>query len=155
MVEEEDIPTTQAPNINEYIRKKSKIGKSQISPEEQDEMQRLSMGLGKRDASARATSAMAKYYASIQKYSMTEEEKRKKTVEEVEEQIRHFEKVIKVPWFLLMPDSKYMQKWDIVTMFALVFTALVTPYEVALLTTKIDGLFFVNRGIDIIFVKDM
>jgi hypothetical protein len=134
MVEEEDIPTTQAPNINEYIRKKSKIGKSQISPEEQDEMQRLSMALGKRDASARATSAMAKYYASIQKYSMTEEEKRKKTVEEVEEQIRHFE---------------------IVTMFALVFTALVTPYEVALLTTKIDGLFFVNRGIDIIFVKDM
>ena len=155
MVEEEDIPTTQAPNINEYIRKKSTIGKSQISPEEQDEMQRLSMALGKRDASARATSAMAKYYGSIQKYSMTEEEKRKKTVEEVEEQIRHFEKVIKVPWFLLMPDSKYMQKWDIVTMFALVFTALVTPYEVALLTTKIDGLFFVNRGIDIIFVKDM
>ena len=45
MVEEEDIPTTQAPNINEYIRKKSKIGKSQISPEEQDEMQRLSMAL--------------------------------------------------------------------------------------------------------------
>ena len=64
MVEEEDIPTTQAPNINEYIRKKSKIGKSQISPEEQDEMQRLSMALGKRDASARATSAMAKYHAS-------------------------------------------------------------------------------------------
>ena len=82
-------------------------------------------------------------------------ELREAQVEEVEEQIRHFEKVIKVPWFLLMPDSKYMQKWDIVTMFALVFTALVTPYEVALLTTKIDGLFFVNRGIDIIFVKDM
>ena len=32
-----------------------------------------------------------------------------------------------------MPDSKYVQRWDLVTMLALLFTAFVTPYEVALL----------------------
>ncbi len=37
---------------------------------------------------------------------------------------------------------------------ALVFTALVTPYEVAFLVPTWDGLFAVNRLIDLVFLKD-
>ena len=36
-------------------------------------------------------------------------------------------------------------KWDVCMMSALLFTALVTPYEIALLPTMLNGLFFINR----------
>lgn len=61
----------------------------------------------------------------------------------------------RAPMLIIMPDSKFMQNWDFVTLFALIFTAIVTPYEVALLETEINGLFFVNRMIDTIFIWDM
>ena len=44
--------------------------------------------------------------------------------------IRAMTERVAVPRFLLMPDSRYMQRWDLVTMVALLFTAFVTPYEV-------------------------
>ena len=57
--------------------------------------------------------------------------------------------------FLLDPNQKFMRQWDVVTMVALLFTATVTPYEVALLETELDALFFVNRLVDLVFVSDM
>ena len=56
-----------------------------------------------------------------------------------------------------------MQRWDLITLVALIFTAFVTPYEVALLESEAeyfdlttwDLLFTVNRLIDLIFLKDM
>ena len=39
----------------------------------------------------------------------------------------------RVPKLLILPDSRYMQRWDVVTIVALLFTAVVTPFEVALL----------------------
>mmetsp|Transcript_12460 Transcript_12460/g.15786 ORF Transcript_12460/g.15786 Transcript_12460/m.15786 type:complete len:770 (-) Transcript_12460:153-2462(-) len=53
------------------------------------------------------------------------------------------------------PESSYVHTWDSFVLCALIFTALVTPYEVALLTTELNALFFVNRIIDAIFIKDM
>ena len=38
------------------------------------------------------------------------------------------------------------------TMVCLVFTAVVTPVEVAFLSTKVNGLFVVNRIVDAVFV---
>lgn len=52
-------------------------------------------------------------------------------------------------------NSKFLSRWDPVVMSALCFTALVTPYEVALLDTSFDPLFVVNRLIDSVFVVDM
>jgi len=52
-------------------------------------------------------------------------------------------------------DSKYVKRWDSFVLAALIFTAIVTPYEVAFLETKGDALFWINRLIDLIFVKDM
>ena len=64
---------------------------------------------------------------------------------------------------LILPDSAYMQRWDLITLTALIFTAFVTPYEVALLDSDCDyfnvmtwdALFAANRIIDLVFFKDM
>ena len=45
--------------------------------------------------------------------------------------------------------------WDGLTSIALLFTATVTPYEVALLQPVFDPLFIVNRVVDGIFAIDV
>ena len=62
--------------------------------------------------------------------------------------------VVQSSW-VIMPSVWWMGYWDIATSLALVFTALVTPYEVAMLETRLDGLFVVNRLIDLIFYVDI
>ena len=56
---------------------------------------------------------------------------------------------------VILPDVWWMGYWDLTTGLALVFTALVTPYEVAMLETSFDGLFVVNRLVDLIFYADI
>lgn len=56
---------------------------------------------------------------------------------------------------LLDPRSKFMSWWDFFTLFALFFTLIITPFEVALLPTKGDFLFFFNWFINLIFIVDM
>jgi potassium voltage-gated channel Eag-related subfamily H protein 7 len=56
---------------------------------------------------------------------------------------------------VLDPTSPQMAKWDAVMICLLIFTALVTPFEVAFLSTQIDGLYVVNRCVDLGFVCDM
>jgi hypothetical protein len=54
--------------------------------------------------------------------------------------------------------SKYMPFWDLTTSLAILFTAFVTPYEVALLpmaTSPTETLFLINRFLDVIFIIDM
>jgi len=57
---------------------------------------------------------------------------------------------------LLDPRSKKMQYWDFVTIFALFFTAILTPYEVCMLwaPTEVDALFIVNYFVNSIFMFD-
>jgi hypothetical protein len=55
----------------------------------------------------------------------------------------------------LSPLEPAMRRWDVVTVLLLVFTAVVTPFEIAFLTSSVDGLFFVNRFVDIGFLSDM
>ena len=59
-------------------------------------------------------------------------------------------------WFTIDPrNSKRMGYWDTMTTLALLFTATVTPYEVALLEVHFDPLFVINRVVDSIFVFDI
>ena len=51
--------------------------------------------------------------------------------------------------------SPYLSVWDGVTALALVYTALVTPYEVAFLQPDLVGLFVVNRLVDVVFIIDI
>ena len=56
---------------------------------------------------------------------------------------------IEKPWYQIDPrTSTFMSVWDSVTGMALIFTALVTPFEVAFLeaaTSPLEPLFIVNR----------
>lgn len=56
---------------------------------------------------------------------------------------------------LLDPTCDYLKYWDLIILFALCYTAVVTPYEVAFLKTSFNPLFVFNRCIDLIFLKDM
>jgi potassium voltage-gated channel Eag-related subfamily H protein 7 len=48
-----------------------------------------------------------------------------------------------------------MLQWDVVTMLCLLFTATVTPYEIALMELNFDVLFWVNRVVDVCFTLDI
>ena len=49
-------------------------------------------------------------------------------------------------------QSAALQRWDLLTLLCLLFTALVTPVEVAFLTTNLSALFIINRVVDAVFV---
>ena len=65
---------------------------------------------------------------------------------EVQAQVREFREVLKADHCLLVPESYIMQNWDKVTMSALFFTAIVTPFEVSFLETEAGSfLFWINQ----------
>jgi len=66
-------------------------------------------------------------------------------------------KITKKAWCIIDPrTSKFVTYWDAIGMSALIFTAIVTAVEVSFVESPgcIDGLFLVNRGVDLIFVID-
>eukprot|EP00928_Gymnodinium_smaydae_P026516 TRINITY_DN20797_c0_g1_i1.p1 TRINITY_DN20797_c0_g1~~TRINITY_DN20797_c0_g1_i1.p1 ORF type:complete len:680 (-),score=110.74 TRINITY_DN20797_c0_g1_i1:355-2394(-) len=63
---------------------------------------------------------------------------------------------MKRPWYIINPEaSKFMNRWDVVTMAAMTFVALITPLQVGLLEMKVDGLFICSLVVDAIFFTDM
>jgi potassium voltage-gated channel Eag-related subfamily H protein 7 len=57
--------------------------------------------------------------------------------------------------FKFHPDGGFCQRWDMIMIFSLFYTALVTPYEVAFIPTQLDLRFGLNRFIDFLFAADM
>jgi len=53
------------------------------------------------------------------------------------------------------PTSNVMAQWDKTIMVALLYTALVTPFEVAFLTPGLGAMFVINRTVDTIFLIDI
>jgi hypothetical protein len=53
------------------------------------------------------------------------------------------------------PNSHFCQCWDMTMTVLLIFTACVTPFEIGFFTTEINGLFFLNRIIDVGFACDI
>ena len=62
-------------------------------------------------------------------------------------------------WGVVNPRHGFIQAWDLNTLVLLVFTCIVTPYEIAFLDgakgVNVEILFYVNQFINIIFVIDM
>ena len=56
---------------------------------------------------------------------------------------------------VIHPQSSFTKRWDIYVALLLVYTAYVTPYEVAFLTTKFNFLFVLNQVVNLSFVFDM
>lgn len=77
----------------------------------------------------------------------------------VADTVNYKRRMQKKPWYILDPrHSRFMAQWDMVTVFALVFTALFTPVEVSFLTTPstyANPLFLFNRFIDCVFIIDL
>jgi len=69
------------------------------------------------------------------------------------------DQLLKPPCWMIDPrKSNFIGRWDVITCIALVYTATITPYEVALLTEPpvlSDPLFITNRLLDLIFIGDM
>ena len=58
--------------------------------------------------------------------------------------------------FLLDPrTSHFLSRWDACTSVALIFTALVTPFEVAFLPESVVPIFVLNRLVDVCFAVDI
>ena len=64
--------------------------------------------------------------------------------------------------FLMHPiDSKFLPYWDATTTIALIYTAVITPWETAFITVDEtrppwgEGWFLINRLVDLIFLIDM
>ncbi|ETW07541.1 hypothetical protein H310_02033 [Aphanomyces invadans] len=56
----------------------------------------------------------------------------------------------------LHPNSQFRAGWDLFMIVLLVYTALLTPYEIAFVdTVSLDGLFIVDRTVDLSFLVDM
>jgi len=113
------------------------------------------------DLPSKDKEAIIQYRGAVRRMSMVQP---KSEIEaEVVAMVNYFEDRTREPKFLILPESTYMSRWDLVTLLALMFTAFITPYEVALLNTEAlyadvntwDLLFTVNRLIDFIFLKDM
>lgn len=73
---------------------------------------------------------------------------------EVQRLTKHLQKLEGGP-LVILPTVWWMGRWDTVTSVALLFTAIFTPYEVAMLPTQLNTLFFLNRIIDLVFITDM
>jgi potassium voltage-gated channel Eag-related subfamily H protein 7 len=60
---------------------------------------------------------------------------------------------LKLP--VIDPRKTATMRWDSFVMVLLIFTAYVTPYEVAFLSTKMNLMFWINRFVDIVFILDI
>ena len=61
---------------------------------------------------------------------------------------------------IIEPDGDFSRQWDVITAVLLVFVAVVTPFELGFLTTRIDTtpsliLFVINRVVDFLFIVDI
>lgn len=57
---------------------------------------------------------------------------------------------------LLDSHSPFIMKWDVITLFLLIWTSILTPFEVAFITSEqIDILFLLNRIVDLSFLFDI
>lgn len=57
--------------------------------------------------------------------------------------------------YYIDPTSEFMKKWDNFIILLLLFTAVVTPFEVSFLATALNMLFYMNRCVDGGFIVDM
>ena len=82
----------------------------------------------------------------------TEKEAFKRAHDKVKRQIERMGRTT------ISPQSKFLKYWDVVTLFALLWTAFITPFEVGFLTegeSYLNVLFIANRIVDSVFLTDM
>jgi potassium voltage-gated channel Eag-related subfamily H protein 7 len=56
---------------------------------------------------------------------------------------------------IIDPKSEFQGNWDMVMIVCLLFTAIITPFEVAFITPSFDALWAINRLVDLLFMIDL
>ena len=56
---------------------------------------------------------------------------------------------------IINPKSGFQANWDIVMILCLLFTLVVTPFEVAYIEPQFDALYIINRFVDLLFLIDL
>ena len=56
---------------------------------------------------------------------------------------------------LINPRGTFQSRWDVVMLVALIYTAIVTPFEVAFIPPSFGALFIINRIVDYLFLQDL
>ena len=56
---------------------------------------------------------------------------------------------------IINPKSGFQSNWDVVMILCLLFTLVVTPFEVAYITPQFDALYGINRLVDLLFFIDL
>ena len=57
--------------------------------------------------------------------------------------------------FAMSPQNNHLQRWEILMMALLCYTAIVTPVEVGFYTPKINGAFYFNQFVTVAFATDL
>lgn len=57
--------------------------------------------------------------------------------------------------YVIDPTKPRMRYWDAIITSMLLFTAIITPFEIAFLTPEFNFLFYINRLIDLTFLIDV
>lgn len=99
----------------------------------------------------------ASWAAADQPHFVFYHEKRlsEKEREEVSQEVSKMRERLRRPRGIIMPDSKFMRYWDAANMLFLSYTAIVTPFEVALIDSlRVNTLFVINRLVDFYFLTD-
>jgi len=73
----------------------------------------------------------------------------------LKEQVNLIRDALTVKDFLIDPNCKYMKVWDMIIGICLLYTAMLTPFEVAFMETQLDGWFIMNIVIMLVFIKDI
>lgn len=59
------------------------------------------------------------------------------------------------PYFVILPTSKFAERWDTVMLLVLLYTCLVTPFQVAFVKVSLGVSFGCDRLVDLLFLFDM
>ena len=88
-----------------------------------------------------------KYVAKTEREMDMAREKTKMEIERLRVRLKMAEDTVR--WVIIKENWAWAGYWDTLNVIALVFTAFVTLYEIALLENKTDWLFFTNRFIEV------
>ena len=140
-----------------FSRHKTRIQRaSTISHHEQDPEQRKA-----RDGTLAAAQSVGSLM-NLSRGGTLDDDEKLALQAKIQQQTERFRKQIKsYRKHSLDPHSRIVQRWDILTALALLFTATITPFEVGIIEPGtldemlVDPLFYINRLVDAIFMTDI
>ena len=133
----------------------------EVEPDEAYSDSKSFNSLAKERATAEGFQQTFQLQSALNRQKTTRAE-RQQMLDDIQAQAaRYREQIRRTNRMTLSPHSRYMQRWDVITTVALLFTATVTPFEVGIMEPStlsqmaVDPLAWINRVVDCIFLTDI